>query len=103
MATISSVNSLKIAIALAERQVQRDQSQVQEDASRLDQSQNQLVRDQRQLNSAQEQGRTAQSSVVKAPQPNLDAAIDTKVAPAPAKVQLNAQGQTIGKLINITA
>ena len=107
MATLASVNSLKVSIALAERQVQRDQSQVQEDSARLDQSQAQLVRDQRQLGAAQDQGRQAQApAATAAPQPNLNRAITALPAvrtPEPPKAQLNAQGQTIGKLINIVA
>jgi hypothetical protein len=83
VATLASVNfnNLAASLALAEGQVQRSQSQVREDSARLDQSQAQLVRDQRQLSAAQEQNR----------QP-----------PAP-QAQLNAQGQTIGTLIDIVA
>ena len=102
MATLTSVNSLKVAVALAERQVQRDQSQVSEDSARLDQSQAQLVRDQHELNSVQEQSRNAQTPA--ATGSRLSKAIASlPAAEAPPKPQVNAQGQTIGKLINIVA
>jgi hypothetical protein len=98
--TVSSVNSLKLAIALAERQVQRDQSQVQQDSARLDQSQAQLARDQSQLNSIQDQSRAAaKTAPAVISTPKLDRAIQARL-PAP---QVNTQGQAIGTLINITA
>lgn len=118
MATVSSVNSLKVAVALAERQVQRDQSQVQQDANRLDQSQAQLSRDQRTLSAVQDQSRSAQSAASKAAKPaaaapRLDRAIQTQAGKAEPlttaaaaitpKAQLNTQGETIGKLINVLA
>lgn len=78
MATVSNIKALQVSIALAERQVQRDQSQVQEDSNRLSQSQAQLARDQRQLNEVVQESRVAQSRV-------------------------NTQGQTIGKLIDTVA
>ena len=104
MATLASVNSLQVSIALAQRQVQRDQSQVQEDSARLDQSQAQLVRDQRQLSAAQDQGRATRAPApAAAPQPNLNRAITALPAAEAPKARLNAQGQTIGKLIDIVA
>lgn len=105
MATLTSVNSLKVSVALAERQVQRDQSQVQEDSARLDQSQAQLVRDQRELSSVQELSRNAQAPALSVPKLSkaITALPAAAVAEAPARAQLNAQGQTIGKLINIVA
>lgn len=78
MATVSNIKALQVSIALAERQVQRDQSQVQEDSNRLSQSQAQLARDQRQLNAVTQEGRVAQARV-------------------------NTQGETIGKLIDTVA
>lgn len=78
VATVSNIKALQVSIALAERQVQRDQSQVQEDSNRLSQSQAQLARDQRQLNNVVQEGRTAQARV-------------------------NTQGETIGKLIDTVA
>lgn len=113
MATLTSVNALKTSIAQAERQVQRDLSQVQQDSARLDQSQAQLARDQQRLNGVQQESRTAQaatSSTSEVVAPRLDRAVQTQAgkvpapavsAPAPPKAQLNAQGQTIGTLINI--
>jgi hypothetical protein len=87
VATLASVNfnNLAASLALAEGQVQRDQSQVQADGARLGQSQAQLVRDQRQLSATQDQSQAPAQ------------------APQAAQAQLNAQGQTIGKLINIVA
>ncbi|MES2128872.1 MAG: hypothetical protein V4463_16505 [Pseudomonadota bacterium] len=121
MTTVSSISSLKIQIALAERQVARDQSQVQEDRNRLDQSQAQLDSDARDLNATQ--GKASQQSAAPAPAPTLDRAIQSQAAtpalksasattptlPAPPaavieeapRAQRNTQGQTIGTLINI--
>ena len=103
MATLTSVSSsLNVSLAVAERQVQRDQSQVQEDSDRLDQSQAQLVRDQRQLSSVQEESRATRAPVTA--QPNrANAILPSTVTVDPTKAQLNAQGQTIGTLINIVA
>ncbi len=126
MVSVSTVSNLKIAVALAERQVQRDQSQVQEDSARLSQSQDQLDKDTRQLGSVQEQSQRAAQGAARVVQPTFDRAIQTQAAKPPAapvsaavptvtappaptapvvasKSQLNAQGQTIGKLINVTA
>jgi hypothetical protein len=119
--SVSSISGLKIQIAIAERQVARDQSQVQEDRSRLDQSQAQLERDQRDLSSTQ--GKAAQQSVATTPAPTLDKAIAGQAATPPLKsatatpptlatpaaavideaprAQINTQGQTIGTRINI--
>ena len=104
MATLTSVNALKTSIAAAERQVQRDQSQVLQDSARLDQSQAQLSRDQQRLNSVQPEGRAARAEAPKAATaPRLEKAIAGQggAAPAPARAQINVQGQTIGTLINI--
>jgi hypothetical protein len=78
VATVSNIRALQVSIALAERQVQRDQTQVQEDSVRLSQSQAQLARDQRQLSQVVQEGRAAQARV-------------------------NTQGETIGKLIDTVA
>lgn len=104
MATVTSVNSLKIAIALAERQVARDQSQVQSDASRLEQSRAQLVADSRELSNVQQQGKAAQASSAAPAAPTLARAIQTQAGKTPEapRPQVNAQGETIGKLINIS-
>ena len=124
MATVSSVSSLQISVALAERQVQRDQSQIQEDSAQLSQSQAQLDRDQRSLGTVQDESQRAVQSQLTAVVPTFARAIqalpgtgttptaDTSTAApaapavsdaATARPQLNAQGQTIGKLINVTA
>lgn len=110
MTTLTSVNSLKVSIALAERQVQRDQAQVEDDRSQLVQSQAQLEKDQRALNSVQAQSQRAGQAAISAP-PELNRAIQSqpaKPAPQPAdaslpKASVNAQGQAIGTLINVLA
>ena len=115
MATVSSVNQLKIAIAFAERQVARDQSQVQSDVARLQQSRVQLQTDSRALNNVQQQGLAAQAAQAKnaiaaAPARTKEAgaekpapAPEAAPAAAPVRAQLNTQGETIGKLINTVA
>lgn len=113
MASVSSVNALQASIAQAERLVQQDQTRVNQDASRLDQSRQQLAKDQQSLNDVQRQSAQASAPVVKAaPAPNLTQAIEkparaeqvlpAELTPKP-QAQVNAQGQTIGKLINVTA
>jgi hypothetical protein len=116
VASITSVNALQASIAAAERQVQQDQSRVSQDASRLEQSRNQLTSDKQDLSSTREQGRAAERpALAPAPEVRLDSAIQ-KPSPAeqrqvvaaadlaaPTRPQVNAQGQTIGKLINIAA
>jgi len=112
VASVSSVNALQASVALAERQVQQDQSRVNQDASRLEQSRSQLTRDKQDLSDTQQQSRAAQQPELKAaPAVRLDKAIENppparQILPADLsapKPQLNAQGQTIGKLINIVA
>ncbi len=112
MASVSSVNALQASVALAERQVQQDQSRVNQDASRLEQSRSQLTKDKQELSDTQQQSRAAQQPELKAaPAVRLDRAIENppparQILPAALsapKPQLNAQGQTIGKLINIVA
>ena len=114
---VTSVNALPASVAQAERQVQQGQSRVSQDASRLEQSRGQLTKDrqtladtQRQSTQAQQQQAPARSSAIR-----LGAALSGAIErpnraeqllaanPAAARPQLNAQGQTIGKLINITA
>ncbi|MES2113831.1 MAG: hypothetical protein V4578_01700 [Pseudomonadota bacterium] len=99
-------------MALAERQVQQDQTRVNQDASRLEQSQTQLTKDKEQLSSTQQQSRQAAQPALKAATPvRIDNAIE-KPAPSQqalpavltaAKPQVNTLGQTIGKLINTVA
>ena len=118
MATVTSVNTLQASVAQAERQVQQGQSRVNQDASRLEQSRGQLAQDrqtladtQRQSTQAQQQQAPARSSSAIQLGAALSGAIErpnraeqTLAAnPTAARPQLNAQGQTIGKLINVTA
>ena len=116
MATVTSVNALQASVAQAERQVQQGQSRVSQDASRLEQSRGQLTKDrqaladtQRQSTQAQQQQAPARSSAIQLGTA-LSGAIERPnraeqllAANPAARPQLNAQGQTIGKLINITA
>jgi hypothetical protein len=112
VASVSSVNALQASVALAERQVQQDQTRVNQDASRLDQSRSQLAKDKQELSDTRQLSRAAQQPELKAePTVQLDTALvypslQRQVAPSEPsapKPQLNAQGQTIGKLINIVA
>ncbi|MFA9217727.1 MAG: hypothetical protein ACEQSK_11555 [Sphingomonadaceae bacterium] len=112
MASVSSVNALQASVAQAERQVQQDQSRVSQDASRLEQSRAQLDKDKQTLTETQKQSRAAQQPEPKAtPAVRLDQAIENpprsqQILPpdlSAPKPQLNTQGQTIGKLINIVA
>ena len=110
--TLTSISSLKNALAVAERQVQRDQSQVQDDSARLNQSQAQLGQDQGTLGKVQERGQSAAQASATAALPECPVgdtaasqlpAASAPPAPRAPRAQLNTQGQTIGKLINVTA
>ena len=113
MASVSSVNALQASVAQAERLVQQDQTRVDQDTDRLEQSKDQLSKDKANLSDTQQKSRAAQASTTQtaAPQINLNNAIENpprsqQVLPpdlTPPKPQLNAQGQTIGRLINIVA
>ena len=113
MATVTSVSALQASIAQAERLVQQDQSRVSQDASRLEQSRQQLTKDKETLSDTQRQSDQAAAPAVKAaPAVNLNNAIEKpsraeQVLAAdlatPPKPQINAQGETIGKLINVVA
>lgn len=112
MPSVSSVNALQASVAQAERLVQQDQTRVEQDAARLEQSKDQLSKDKAELSDLQKQSRTAQANATPAPQAiNLNQAIENpprsqQALPAELaapKPQVNAQGQTIGRLINITA
>lgn len=104
MVSVTSVDTLRNAVALAERKVQQDRTRVDQDASRLEASQLQLSKDQDQLSRSQQE--TRQAEQVAAPAPlRLDRAIAT---PVPTDLlrqapQLNTQGQTVGRLINTVA
>ncbi|CAN7663026.1 hypothetical protein LJR289_005123 [Pseudoduganella sp. LjRoot289] len=106
MVTVTSVDTLRNAVAIAERKVQQDQTRVNQDASRLQESRVQLSKDQEQLSGKQKESRQADSATAATPAPvRLDSAI-AKPIPAelealPRPPQLNAQGQTVGRLINI--
>ena len=117
MATVISVNALQASVAQAERQVQQGQSRVGQDASRLEQSRSQLAKDRQTLSDTQRQSTQAQQQQAPAASPaiQLVAALSGAIErpnraeqflaanPAAVRPQLNAQGQTIGKLINVTA
>ncbi|MES2263072.1 MAG: hypothetical protein V4724_31490 [Pseudomonadota bacterium] len=108
MVSVTSVDSLRNAVAIAERKVQQDQTRVDQDASRLQESRVQLDKDQNQLGRTQQQTRQAEESTALTPAPaalSVERAIATPVPPdlLPRAPQLNAQGQTIGRLINIVA
>ncbi len=113
MASVSSVNALQASIAQAERLVQQGQTRVNQDASRLEQSRQQLAADKQTLSDTQRQSAQASAPPLTAtPAPDLTPAIEkparaeqilpAELSPKP-QAQVNAQGQTIGKLINITA
>ena len=114
MATVTSVNALQASVAQAERQVQQGQSRVSQDSSRLEQSRNQLTKDQRNLADTQRQSQQQQAPAG-SPAIQLGAALSGAIErpnraeqvlaanPAAARPQLNAQGQTIGRLIDVTA
>lgn len=105
MVSVSSVESLRNAVALAERKVQQDQTRVDQDARRLDDSRSQLARDKEQLSSTQKAQRQAESAAAPTAAPvRLDRAISKEVPDdvVPRAPQLNAQGQTVGRVINIT-
>ncbi len=106
MVSVSSVESLRNAVALAERKVQQDQTRVDQDARRLDDSKAQLNRDKEQLTSNQKAERRAEAAAAPTAEPvRLERAI-TKAVPQdvlPRAPQRNAQGQTVGRVINIVA
>ena len=117
MASVTSVSALQASIAQAERQVQTDQSRVNQDASRLEQSRVQLTKDKQTLSDNQQESDQASAPPTKAaPAQSLSNALNNaiekpsraeQVLPAdlqaPPKPQINAQGETIGKLINVIA
>lgn len=112
MATALSVNALQASVARAERQVQQDQVRVNEDASRLQDSKEQLYQDKQTLSENQRKSEQAAAAATPAtPAVRLDNAIQNppraqQVLPAElaaAKPSVNSLGQTIGKLISVTA
>jgi len=103
---LSSVNNLRNAVAVAERKVEQDRNQVAQDEAQLDDSRALLERDSQTLSRTELESRRAQAAATPAlSTPRLDRAID-KAIPAdalPKPPTVNSLGQTIGKLINVTA
>ena len=96
--SLTSVNQLQASLATAQRRVEQGQNQVQRDSEQLALSQTQR--------SSQQAQASAQPAVQA---PRLDQAIQVAVpqqaAPAAPKStpQLNSYGQTLGRLIDVTA
>lgn len=112
MVTVTSISALQSAVVRAERQVQQGETRVNQDAERLDQSQNQLSKDKESLAQSQRDSTTAARPALEpARAVNLNRAIENpsraeQILPAAltaSRPQVNSLGQTIGKLINITA
>lgn len=112
MVTVTSISALQSAVVRAERQVQQGETRVNQDAARLDQSQNQLSKDKESLAQSQRESTTAARPALQpAPTVNLNRAIENPsraeqslpAALAALRPQVNAQGQTIGKFINVSA
>jgi hypothetical protein len=112
VATIQSINALQASVVQAERQVQKDQVRVSQDSDRLGASRDQLAKDRQKLADNQRDSNQATASAEKpAPSVNLNRAIESppraeQQLPADLqapKPQVNSLGQTIGKLINVTA
>lgn len=106
MVSLNSINSLQTAVATAQRKVQQDRDQVAQDEDRLDASRSQLQLDNQTLAKTQLDSSRAQAAatpILKSPR--LDNAIEQRVPQnlLPAKPTLNAQGQSIGKLIHFEA
>uniref|UniRef100_UPI00374CCB1E hypothetical protein n=1 Tax=Undibacterium sp. TaxID=1914977 RepID=UPI00374CCB1E len=103
--------ALQASVAQAERLVQQDQTRVNQDASRLEQSRNQLTNDKQSLSDTQRESNQAAQPALQAARPvNLNSAIEqpspaeqAAATPALLKPQINTQGETIGKLINVVA
>ena len=111
MASLSSINSLQASLATAQRRVEQGQNQVQRDSEQLADSRRQLIKEKEQLSDTQRSSQQAQASSaepIKVPQ--LDQAIKGAVpqqlgpnSAQPLQPQLNSFGQSIGRLINVTA
>lgn len=111
MASLSSINSLQANLATAQRRVEQGQNQVQRDSEQLADSRRQLIKEKEQLSDTQRSSQQAQASSaepIKVPQ--LDQAIKVAVpqqlafnSAQVAQPQLNSFGQSIGRLINVTA
>lgn len=110
MVTLTSVNNVQASLATAQRRVEQGQNQVQRDSEQLAQSRQSLAREQETLSQTQRSSQQAQASApaaVKVPQ--LDQAIKVAVpqqfsqAAPKGTPQLNSYGQTLGRLIDVTA
>jgi len=105
--SLTSVNNLQASLATAQRRVEQGQNQVQRDSEQLAQSRQQLVKEQEQLRDTERSSQQARADATPAiKQPQLDRAIEIPVPPKPAQTpagQLNSIGQTIGRLIDVTA
>lgn len=108
--SLTSVNQLQASLATAQRRVEQGQNQVRRDSEQLAQSRQSLAREQESLSQTQRSSQQAQAdapTAVKAPQ--LDQAIKVAVpqqaVPAAPKSapQVNSYGQTLGRLIDVTA
>ncbi|MGK5035734.1 hypothetical protein [Janthinobacterium sp. LB3P118] len=106
MVTLTSVNNLQASLATAQRRVEQGQNHVQRDSEQLAQSRQSLAREQESLSQTQRSSQQAPAAV-KAPQLEqaIKVAVPQQAAPAAPKStpQLNSYGQTLGRLINVTA
>lgn len=110
MVTLTSVNNLQASLATAQRRVEQGQNQVQRDSEQLAQSRQSLAREQESLSQTQRSSQQAQAdapAAVKVPQLDqaIKVAVPQQVAPSTQKSapQLNSYGQTLGRLIDVTA
>lgn len=107
MPSVSSVNNLQTAIALAQSKVQQDQAQVQQDSARLEQSQSQLGADQDRLGQTQQQSRQVQQPAVPVGRAIEAAAAPSKPLPPAVAGVISASGTqgpaTVGTRINVFA
>lgn len=111
VASLTSINSLQASLATAQRRVEQGQNQVQRDSEQLADSRRQLIKEKEQLSDTQRSSQQAQASSqepIRVPQ--LDQAIKVAVPSQlglntvqQAQPQLNSFGQSIGRLINVTA
>lgn len=102
--TLTSVNNLQASLATAQRRVEQGQHQVRRDSEQLAQSRQLLAREQESLSQTQRSSQQAQAdapAALKAPQ--LDQAIKVAVPQQKSTPQLNGYGQTLGRLIDVTA
>jgi predicted nucleic acid-binding Zn-ribbon protein len=104
--SLTSLNSLQSAVAVAERKVQESRAQVARDEDRLDASRAELDTENQTLSRTQRDSAQAQAAATPTlPTPRLDSAIEIQVPPSlQAKTPtVNTLGQTIGKFIDEVA